>query len=222
VLNGIDPGVFQRDPSLQETVRQQFGVGPGDVVVCGVGRLEAQKRFDLLLHAFARASAGRTNWRLLIAGEGSCREELERLSNRLGLSERVRFLGQVRDVVTLHHAVDLFVQSSDYEGTSNAVLEAMALETPVVATDVGGTAELIEHGVHGTIVPPNDLAALANAITSAIGNPDTTVGMAAAARTRIVETLSFDRRAHRVDSIYEGLVEGPGARSSGRRKARRG
>jgi glycosyltransferase involved in cell wall biosynthesis len=84
----------------------------------------------------------------------------------LGLSRSCLLLGQRTDVVDLHHMFNLFVQSSDYEGTSSAVLEAVAMETPVVATDAGGTAEIVRHGVHGLIVQPGDSRALALAMSS--------------------------------------------------------
>jgi glycosyltransferase involved in cell wall biosynthesis len=206
VLNGIDPGRFQRDRSREAGVRGQLGLDPGDVVIGAVGRLEPQKRFDRLIRAFAHASSGVRGWRLLIAGEGSCRTELERLVAELGLDGRVMLLGQVKDIATLHHALDLFVQSSDYEGTPNAVLEAMALETPTVATDAGGTAELIEDGVHGRIVPPADAPGLAAAMAAAIADRATANRWAAAARRRIVEHLSFARRTRRVEDIYAALV----------------
>jgi glycosyltransferase involved in cell wall biosynthesis len=206
VLNGIDPALFCRQRELEESARQQVGLSREHVVVGGVGRLEPQKRFDVLLRAFARASHDQPGWRLLIAGEGSCRADLESLVRDLGLSGRARLLGQVRDVVSLHHALDLFVQSSDYEGTSNAVLEAMALETPTVATNVGGTAELIEDGVHGRIVPPDDVAALGRTMLEVGENRDLATRMSRAARERVIETLSFSRRTRRVEAIYEELA----------------
>jgi glycosyltransferase involved in cell wall biosynthesis len=206
VLNGIDPALFRRQRELEESARQQVGVSREHVVIGGVGRLEPQKRFDVLLRAFARASHDKPGWRLLIAGEGSCRADLESLVRDLGLSGRARLLGQVRDVVSLHHALDLFVQSSDYEGTSNAVLEAMALETPTVATNVGGTAELIEDGVHGRIVPPDDVAALGRTMLEVGENRDFATRISRAARERVIETLSFSRRTRRVEAIYEELA----------------
>jgi glycosyltransferase involved in cell wall biosynthesis len=101
----------------------------------------------------------------------------------------------------------LFVQSSDYEGTPNAIVEAMAMETPIVATDVGGTAELIHHGVHGLLTPPGNPGALARAIEQALDEPDATAKRCAAARKRIERELSFERRMKTVESIYEQLVQ---------------
>ena len=116
-------------------------IAPDDVVIGAVGRLEPQKRFDLLLEVFAAPARRPTRAPLVIVGEGSLARRARRQSSATGPRvDRVRLLGHRTDVVGLHHAFDLFVQSSEHEGTPNAVLEAMAMETPLVATDVGGTA----------------------------------------------------------------------------------
>ena len=117
-------------------------------------------------------------------------------------------VGQQTDIPLFHHALDLFVQSSEYEGTPNVVLEAMALETPVVATDVGGTSELCEDGVHGLIVPSHDVPALVTAITRMIDDPSFRHRLATAARHHVETDLSFARRVTALDDIYETLVEG--------------
>ena len=106
----------------------------------------------------------------------------------------------------MHHASDLFVQSSDYEGTSNAVLEAMALETPVVATAAGGTAEIVADNVHGLIVPCGDVAALAGAIEHTLREGEQTMKRVMRARLRVETTLSFDARMTAVEHIYRELV----------------
>jgi glycosyltransferase involved in cell wall biosynthesis len=121
--------------------------------------------------------------------------------------------GQRDDVVALHHAMDLYVQSSDYEGTPNVVLEAMALETPVVASAVGGTGELIRDGSDGLLVPPGNRAALVAAIAAALDDPAARAARAAAARARVETDLSFDTRMARVESIYVDLMA---QRSAGR------
>jgi L-malate glycosyltransferase len=115
-------------------------------------------------------------------------------------------LGHRADVVRLHHAFDVFVQSSDSEGTPNAVLEAMALETPVVATDAGGTRDIVAHDVHGLIVACGDAAALARAIERTMTDRQATLARVAAARARIERELSFERRTRDLEAIYEQLV----------------
>ena len=98
-----------------------------DVVIGAVGRLEQQKRFDLLLEAFAPLARVRPSLRLVIVGDGSLRGELDAQRAALGLTDSCILLGHRLDIADLHHAFDLFVQSSEYEGTPNAVLEAMAM-----------------------------------------------------------------------------------------------
>ncbi len=206
VLNGIDHRRFVRNPALRAGIRRELGAADNQLLIGAVGRLEPQKRFDLLMQAFAQLRATRPDLRLVISGEGSSRPALEALLKQLGLENVCRLTGHRTDVAALHSAFDLFVQSSDYEGTPNAVLEAMALGTPTVATDAGGTAELIEDGVHGLIIPPGDVSVLVRAIERAIDDPAASQARAAAARTRVENELSFERRMQKVEAIYDELV----------------
>ena len=208
VLNGIDHRAFQRDRSRQAVARRDLQLEADDIVIGAAGRLEPQKRFDLLIRACAELQAKHPKIRLRIAGEGSRRQELEELGRRLMPGGAFALLGHRPDVIALHHALDVYVQTSDYEGTPNAVLEAMALETPVVATAAGGTAEMIEHGVHGLIVPIGDTKAIVDAVEQALSNPAETAQRAARARRRVETVLSFATRMSTVENIYEELMRG--------------
>jgi glycosyltransferase involved in cell wall biosynthesis len=205
VLNGINPKAFRRDRSREVHARQALGLGPDEIVISAVGRLEPQKRFDLLIRACAALRANYPRLRLLIAGDGSLKSELRRLAAEL-IGDAGCLLGHYEDVGTLHHATDVFVQSSDYEGTPNAVLEAMALETPVVATAAGGTAEIMQDGVHGRIVPCGDVDALVSAIERTLCAEADTVARVARARAAVETTLSFDTRMTTVENIYRELM----------------
>lgn len=206
ILNGIDPRAFRRDPARGPAVRAALGLAADDVVLGAVGRLEPQKRFDRLLEVFADLRRDRPRLRLVLVGEGALRGELEATARRLGAGSDCRLLGHRSDVADLHHAFDLFVQSSDYEGTPNVVLEAMALGTPVVATAAGGTAELIEDGVQGLIVPPGDPARLREAIALALADRAGTARRAAAARELVEGPLSFAARMRAVEAVYDELA----------------
>jgi glycosyltransferase involved in cell wall biosynthesis len=208
ILNGIDPVAFRRNRAEEQAARAAFGVESNAFAIGSVGRLEPQKRFDLLLEAFAALRAERPSLRLLIAGDGSLRCDLQKLADRLGLGASARFVGQTNDVVAFHHALDLYVQSSDYEGTPNALLEAMALETPIVATAAGGTTELVQDGENAVVVAPGDASALARAIRSVVEDVDGARGRAIAARRRIEDELSFEHRMRAVEKVYEELVGG--------------
>jgi glycosyltransferase involved in cell wall biosynthesis len=206
INNAIDHRVFARTRPREAEVRREYGYASDDIVIGAVGRLESEKRFDLLIEAFAVVSRRQPGVRLAIVGEGSCRPALEAHMVRLGVTERCRLLGHQADVISMHHLFDLFVQSSIREGTPNAVLEAMALETPIVATDVGGTAELVKHDVHGLLVRAGSAAPLAAAIEAALSDRSAAAVLAAAARRRIETELSFERRMQKVESIYETLM----------------
>ena len=219
LLNGIDPGAFKRDRALERDARSALGLSPSDVVVGAVGRLEQQKRFDWLIHAFTEVWRDRPQLRLVIGGDGSLRPSLEALARKVLPEGVCRFLGHRADVVQLHHAFDVFAQSSDYEGTPNAVLEAMALETPVVATDVGGTGQLLHDGVHGLLVPAEDRQGFAEAIIRTFDDAAATAARVRAARERVERELSFDARARTLESIYEELVDTRGQQACGRRSA---
>ena len=212
ILNAIDPDQFTRRPERQAPRRAALGYGEHDLVIGAVGRLEPQKRFDNLLEAVRRLTDRWPMLRLAVAGDGSLRDELSRRASHLGLASRCTWLGHCDDVADLHHAFDLFVQSSEYEGTPNALLEAMAMETPIVATDVGGTRELITDRVHGRLVPPNDIAALTHVIGEVLTDPVTARQRTVAARARIESDLSFRARTRALECIYDDLMRTRGDR----------
>jgi glycosyltransferase involved in cell wall biosynthesis len=145
--------------------------------------------------------------KLMVVGDGSRLGALREQANRLGLGDSCRLLGNRTDIVDLHHSFNLFVQSSDYEGTPNAVLEAMALESPIVATSAGGTAEIVRNGVDGVIVPTGQVRPIADAIESVLRDPEAARARAASARRRVETDLSFEARMTAVEAIYVELFQ---------------
>jgi glycosyltransferase involved in cell wall biosynthesis len=207
VLNGIDHTRFHRDRSRETQIRQRLGIADDEVVIGAVGRLETEKRFDLLIDAFASLRVARPGLRLVIVGEGSLRSALEAQLDRLGLSGVCCLLGQRSDIVDLHHAFNVFVQSSANEGAPNAVLEAMALETPVVATAVGGTAQLVREGIDGLLVPAGKTDALADAINRVVHDGQAATARVVSARHRVETELSFDARMATLEAVYTELYD---------------
>ena len=208
VLNAIDPARFRRDPAQEPAARAALRVAADAVVFGAVGRAEPQKRFDLLIEAFVALAADRPRAHLAIAGDGSSLPGLRRQVEALSPSAaaRVHLLGHRGDVAALHHAFDVFVQASDYEGTPNAVLEAMALGTPIVATRAGGTEEIAHDGRHARLVDCGDREGLVRAMAELHDDPARGQAFAAAARRRVETDLSFATRVARVEGIYEQLV----------------
>lgn len=206
ILNGIDPNAFKRDKSQCITAREKLNLPLEKIIIGSVGRLEPQKNYELLLEVFAEFSENNKNVFLIIAGDGSLKAHLESRVNELNIAENCRLLGHQSDISLIHHALDIYIQSSNYEGTANSVLEAMAFETPLIATDVGGTSELIRDNIDGIIIPPRDRNALRYAIDQVLKDEKASIHRASSARKQVETELSFTTRMEKLESIYDALI----------------
>jgi glycosyltransferase involved in cell wall biosynthesis len=175
-------------------------------VLLNVGRLSPEKGQDLLLRAVAELSAGYPGLRLRFAGIGPGESDLRALARTLQIEDRVEFLGYVNDMPRLYRDIDVVVQSSLTEGMPNVILEAAFLRVPIVATRVGGTAEVIEHARSGWLIKPGSVAELVGGIRRFLEQPQEFVGMGRAAHDRIRASFSFDARTQRLMAIYESVV----------------
>lgn len=188
-------------------LREQLGGSEARPLVLTPARLDAQKGHETLLEAIAEVPEAT----FVLAGEGPLRVELEARAARLGVAERVRFLGRREDIPQLLAACDVFALPSLYEGSSLAVLEAMAAGIPIVSSAIGGTEELIEGGQSGLLVPPGDAKALAAALRRVLGDANLRRELAAKARERVDQGLTREQNADRVTNAYTELL---GARQS--------
>ena len=180
IPNGIDLTVVDAlaNEADGERVRARHGLGPREIVLLSVGRLEANKGFDDLAAALGRSAKGpgplaRAAWRWVLVGSGPFATDIERAVSAHGLGDRVLFAGRASDA-DLHawyEAATLFVHPTRYEGSSLVTLEAMAHRRAVVATRAGGLPDKVRPGTNGWLVEPGDVAALAAAIDDALTNP---------------------------------------------------
>ena len=170
--NFVDAG------QVEPVDRVAQGVAPGATLALALGRLHPNKGFDVLLKALAGAPAVH----LWLAGEGEERASLEAQAARLGLGQRVRFLGWREDAGALIAAADMVVCPSRIEPLGNVVIEAWARARPVIATACAGPAALIAHESSGLLVPIDDASALAAALTRLAGDPALKRRLAAAGR----------------------------------------
>ena len=151
---------------------QQLEV-PRSPLILAIGRLSGEKGVDTLLRAFALVSGKFPGWRVVIAGEGVERSNLMELREKLHLGTRVEFIGQVRDVEPLLASASLFVHASRREGFPNALLEAMAMGTPVICTDCrSGPSEIVQDRVNGRLIAVDDVRALSEAMAELIETPN--------------------------------------------------
>ena len=202
--HGIDQASFGTQvPS--DGVRAEFGIPKGSPFIATVGSFKPQKDHGNLIRAMARVRRRLPDARLVLVGDGAGREGLEHLVSSAGLQEAVVFAGHRDDAQRIAAACDVFVLSSRHEGLSIALLEAMALGRPVVVTRVGGLPEVVEHGHQGFVVPPQDPAALGQAMIKLLADTGLRERMGRAAGER---ARAFDIRdaVTRMEQVYEELM----------------
>jgi glycosyltransferase involved in cell wall biosynthesis len=206
ITNGIDLAEFKPAPDRRKALRSQLNAGERFVWLAA-GRVVPAKDYPNLLRAFAHVNAASPQAKLWIAGEARPgeRERMHDLVNRLGVSDAVHWLGLRNDMSALLNAADAFVLSSAWEGMPLVVGEAMAMQRPVVATDVGGVRELI--GDAGVLVPPKDSAALADAMLRVMHmSSDHRQAMGHAARERIRQQFDINAKAEEWEALYARLL----------------
>ncbi|MGQ0734892.1 MAG: glycosyltransferase [Acidobacteriota bacterium] len=203
IRNGVDLDRFR--PVHRAAARNMFGLRPEDLVVGTVGRLVPVKDHATLLRALALVRSSGLAFSALVAGAGPLMSDLASLAAALDLAD-VRFLGNRDDVERVLGAFDVFVLSSESEGLSNTIQEAMATALPVVATDVGGAGELVERDRTGLLVPPRSPRALADAIMSLLRDPPLRARMGVAGRERAEALFALDRMVREYERLYLELA----------------
>jgi sugar transferase (PEP-CTERM/EpsH1 system associated) len=219
IRNGVDLSRFQTCD--RAAARRALGLPEHGVIVGTAARLVPVKDQANLLLAFKRLADEGVDFTGVIAGDGPLRGELEAQAAALGIQSRVRFLGHVPAVERVYGSLDIFALSSKSEGLSNTILEAMASRLAVVATRVGGADELVEDGANGVLVPPQDPAALADAIGWLIRDADLRQSMAVEGRRRALTRFTLDRMIRNYGNLYCALG-GNLARSSRDQAGERG
>ncbi|MCB1919112.1 MAG: TIGR03088 family PEP-CTERM/XrtA system glycosyltransferase [Candidatus Competibacteraceae bacterium] len=211
IINGVDSVRFHPGPD-----RSPLPAGfapPGTWVIGTVGRLEKVKDQINLARAFNRLVEtmpdARQRLRLVIVGEGSLRTGIESLLNQAGLRNLAWLPGARDDAPDLLRSFNVFVLPSQAEGISNTILEAMACGLPVVATEVGGNAELVVAGKTGRLVPASDPEALALAIQEYMDDPGRMLAHGATGRQRIEERFSMEAMVDAYLKVYDNVLKTP-------------
>jgi glycosyltransferase involved in cell wall biosynthesis len=205
IENAVDVVEFARTLSPVEA-RRRLGENPERLVVGAVGRLQAEKGFDLLIRAADRLLARGHNFEVWIVGEGDQHATLQALISELRREDRIRLLGYRANPIDVYQAMDIFALSSLREGLPNVVLEAMALEVPLTATRIAGIPRLIEHDVTGLIVEPGSVDSLEHAIERLLVDPNLRARLGRAGRASVEDRYSFDVRMHKIQKVLDDLL----------------
>lgn len=214
IYNGIAAPENLLTDEQRRISREYLGASDSDVLIVYSGRLSREKGVHVLIHALARLP---NMFRLAVVGDGPQRSELETLTRELGTAERVRFVGFLREPDTVVGSADVaVVPSLWYEAFGRVVVEAMSLGVPVVASRIGGMAELFEDGVHGRYVMPDNVEDLTNTLVALCADRSALRHCGAKARELVLSQYSLARVQVQYAQLYAALAEHGGTRTSDR------
>ena len=206
IYNGVDEERFApvQDPS---PARARLGIDRESPVVGTVSSLTPHKGQGFLIQAAAKIRDTYPATRFLIVGDGPLRRDLEEQALESDLQSSLIFTGTRRDIPDLLSLMDIFVlPSSSREGLGIAIIEAMAMGKPTVATNIGGIPEVIQDGETGLLVPPGDSAALAKAVIELVDNPDRAKAMGKKGRNRFTQKFTRKTMLSKIENLYLNLA----------------
>ncbi len=209
IYNSVDLERFtpREEPGARAAARQKFGLPADALIVGGVGRLHYQKNFPLFLQVAAAVGARLPEVMFVVAGEGPERAALKDMSRSLGLADRVRFLGFVKDMPELYEGLDLLLLTSHFEGTPLTVLEAMAMGVPVVASRVDGVDEVVEDGRDGILAASGSKGQFVDGVCRVLGDRDLRQWLSLKAQEKARRDYSAEAMVHRVEALYLQYLE---------------
>lgn len=205
VRYGVDVAGVQAHAGARDAVREELGFGPETVVVGTVANLRASKGYPDLLAAASLLVSRRPEVRFVSVGQGPLAAELAARRDVLGLGGHFVFLGWRTDAARVLSAMDVFCMASHHEGLPVAMMEALALGLPVVATSVGGVPELVADGQQAVLVPPHRPDLLAAALEVLVDDPDRRADMSAHA-SAMAEDLSVESAVRRTEELYNEVI----------------
>ncbi len=206
IPNGVRIEECRGDPSAAEKLRLELGVDQAQSVVLFVGRLEHPKGPDILISALPAVLAACPTTRVLLTGDGSMRDRCQELLVRLNLADKATLLGVRDDVPDLMALADLVVLPSRWEGLPMTLLEALGSGTPVVATNVGGVASVVDQARAGWIVPPDDPDALGRALVDALSDPTERAARGGNGQAFVAQRHTVEAGARKLLELYLELT----------------
>jgi glycosyltransferase involved in cell wall biosynthesis len=213
VPNGVPRNPVIDVPGARERKRSEFGFSPSDVVIGSVAVLTEQKGISFLLRATREVVRDRPEVKVIIVGGGPLEASLRAEAAALNLGSAVTFTGWRQDVPEILPMLDVFVMPSLWEAMPLALLEAMAAQRPIVVTDVGENALVVDGGKCGIVVPPRNVPALAAALSSLLSDPQRASSLGELALRRLIDRFGVGRMVGRYEQLYGAVATAnPGAR----------
>jgi len=202
---GVDTQRFKPDEEARKRLSAEYDLNPSDLVLSTVSYLRPIKNPQTIVEACGLLAERNVSFRLFVAGDGEMLTELQELSRRLNIADRIVWLGLVPDPASLLQASDLFLLTTVGEAFGLVLAESMACGVPVVATRSGGIVEVIDDGTTGLLVSPLDPAALADALEQLAGDPARRHAMGVAGRQRVLMNFTVEAAVENTIRLYESL-----------------
>ena len=206
IANCIPTDLYASPRTSRREWRAREGFGHNDVLFVCVARFAPQKNHALLLKAFAQGPASDPKAHLVLVGGGALHGQMEQQARNLGLSGQIHFLGLRTDIPDVLGAMDVFVLSSDFEGSPLSVIEAMASGLPIVSTAAGGVPDLFEAGKEGFLVQPGDDKGLSDALVLLLRDSDARKSLGIAAAKRAKRKFDLLTMVRSYEQLYESTI----------------
>jgi glycosyltransferase involved in cell wall biosynthesis len=205
VYNGVDARRYQPDPTAKEQLTKALSIPPEEIILATLSYLKPHKNIDVVIEACQQLAKRGVACRLLVIGEGRMQCEWEALAEKLGIADRIHWLGHVPDPIPILQGCDAFLMVSMGEGFGLALAEAMACGTAVVAARSGALSEIVEDGKSGLLVPPRDVSALADAIEKLAKDEDQRRRMAQRGMERVRCHYTVEASIEKMMNVYESM-----------------
>jgi len=204
INNGIDIQKFSKKIDKNK-IRKKFGISPEEIVLGCVARLDPVKDLITLLKGYKMAQKCKADISLLIVGDGPCMDQIKKISCKFKLKNKIIFTGMRNNIPELLQLMDVYVQTSLYEGMSNTILEAMAAGLPVIATSVGGNNEIVIHKKTGLLIPPKEPGALSKAINCLYVDPEKRKEYGKQGHLKVKHSFSIKKMVTNYQYLYDNL-----------------
>jgi len=208
IYNGIELNEYHPDNSDKSSmkIRKEFGIDKDEFLIAGIGRLVWQKGFEYLIKAASEVLKEYPSAKFLIVGEGPLKDSLREKCRKLDIEDKIIFAGFRSNIKEILTSIDILVMPSVREGFPMVTLEAMAMAKPIVATDINGIREQIDHDENGLLIPPEDPEAIADAIIFLFNNKEKSEQLGFAAKKKAEEKFSVEEMIKKTETVYEELL----------------